>query len=81
MTAEQLVALIGAVTALLVALGVILQQIVSLRRQVDGRLTQLLELTATSSTAEGKLTAELDHATRAAAAQRLPASKSTPAGP
>jgi hypothetical protein len=52
---EQLAAILVALAGLLTAVGVVLGQIVALRREMDGRLTQLLELTATSSHAAGVL--------------------------
>lgn len=55
MSPEQFVAIVAAITALVVAVGGVIVQVVQLRRQVDGRLTQLLELTATSSRAAGAL--------------------------
>lgn len=55
MSPEQLVAVIGALTALFIAITGVLVQVLALRRAVDGRLTQLLELTAASSRAAGAL--------------------------
>jgi len=54
-TPEQLIAVVGAFTALFIAIAGVLVQVASLKRSVNGRLTQLLELTATSSRAEGTL--------------------------
>lgn len=53
MTVDQVVALIGAVTALLVALGAILAQLHQLRKDLNGRLTELVAVTAKASLAEG----------------------------
>ncbi len=55
MDATQFIALLGALTGLLIAATAALVQVVALRRQVNGRLTQLLELTARASHAEGRL--------------------------
>ena len=55
MSVEQFVAVLGGFTALLVAIGTLLVQVRSLRQQVDGRLTELLSLTRSSSRAEGAL--------------------------
>lgn len=55
MSPEQLVAVMGALTALVVAVGGVYVQIRQLSRRVDGRLEQLLELTATSAHAQGVL--------------------------
>jgi hypothetical protein len=50
---QFILALIAAFTAMAVALGGLLVQMRSLTRNVDGKMTQLLELTAKSSRAEG----------------------------
>jgi len=50
---EQLVAVLTGVAAVLGAVGVVLGQVVALRRQLNGRMDQLLEATARSSHAEG----------------------------
>jgi hypothetical protein len=71
---EQLVALIVALTGLLGAVGIAIRQIVELRREVDGRLTQLLELTRVSSVARGDLQG------RAAAASELQPMAEQPSG-
>jgi len=63
---EQLVAVLAGFTALLVAAGAILRQLLELRREVDGRLTQLLNLTRTSSVALGDLQGRAAAATEAA---------------
>lgn len=55
MTPEQGVALLGALTALVAALGAILVQLRQTHQLVNSRLTQLLELTERSSSAEGVL--------------------------
>lgn len=55
MTPEQAVAIMSAVVALIGALIGLYVQIAKLHTQVNGRLSDLLELTATSSLAEGKL--------------------------
>jgi hypothetical protein len=54
-TPEQLVAVLGAITALIVAIGGLYVQFAQLHRQLNSRMDQLLELTKTSATAEGKL--------------------------
>jgi hypothetical protein len=54
-TVDQLVALLGAVTALIAALGAIWVQLRQTHKLVNSRLTQLLALTERSSRAEGVL--------------------------
>ena len=55
MTPEQLVAVLGAITALVVAFGAIFRELRSLKTHVNSRMDQLIDLTATSSKAEGVL--------------------------
>lgn len=55
MTPEQLVAVLGAITALAVAIGAVIVQLVQLRKQVNGRLSELLERTAAASQSQGEL--------------------------
>lgn len=49
MSAETVIALLGAVTALVVALATLFRQMHSLSVKVDGRLTELLDLTRESA--------------------------------
>ena len=62
MTAEQLVALIGAFTALLVAVGGLYRELRSLKTHVNSRMDQLVDLTAKASHAEGALSPQSGHA-------------------
>lgn len=55
MTPEQLAALIGSITALIVALGVTVTQVRGLRRDVDGRITELLSQSALAHKRLGEL--------------------------
>lgn len=55
MSPEQLVAVLVAATALVTAIGVIVAQLVSLRKAVDGRLTELVESTRLAATKLGEL--------------------------
>lgn len=55
MNPEQLVALVGAVAALLTAVAVVLQRIGELRREINGRLTQLLEEATAAAEKRGEL--------------------------
>lgn len=81
MTTEQLVAVLGAVTALVLAFAAVLRQVGELRREVDGRLTQLLELTRVSATAKGDLQGRAGAAADTAAASSPPgATGPDPAG-
>lgn len=66
-------AVLGAVTALLVAVGAILAQIRGLRRQVDGRLTELLALTRQHAVLEGHMAGRAEMLEDRAAAKRKPA--------
>ena len=66
MSPEQLVAVLAGITALLVATGAVLRQVLELRREVDGRLTQLLELTRTAAVSRGDLQGRAAAATEAA---------------
>jgi len=54
-TVEQAIALFGALAAVITALGVLLGQLSSLRKDVNGRLTQLLEAEAARARKEGEL--------------------------
>lgn len=55
MTNDQLTALLGAIALVLTGLAAVLAQLVALTRKVDGRLTQLLEITSKGAGAEGEL--------------------------
>lgn len=55
MTVEQATALIVALTAMVTAIGVVVVQLVSLRKQIDGRLSELLEQTKLASGHRGEL--------------------------
>lgn len=55
MTVEQFLSIIGALTALLVAVAAALVQIRQTHTMIDGRMSQLLALTQRASLAEGKL--------------------------
>lgn len=55
MTPEQFVAIIGSLTALIVAVGAAIVQIVQLRAKVDGRLSELLAITRAGARTEGEL--------------------------
>jgi len=55
MTPEQLVAILGAITALVVAVGAVFREIHQLKVHINSRMDQLIDLTATSSRAEGML--------------------------
>ena len=55
MSPEQLVAILGAVTALVIALGAVVRQIAELRKDINGRLSQLVETTRVAATKEGEL--------------------------
>jgi len=61
---EQFIALLGAVTALVVALGAILVQLRQTHQLVNSRLSALLELTATASRAEGVIQGQHDALTQ-----------------
>lgn len=66
MTTEQLVAVLGAITALVIAVGAVMQQLLALRKQIDGRMGEMLELTRLAATREGELQGR-DHTLKAAA--------------
>jgi len=68
LTVEQYVSLLGAITALLLAVGTVAVQIRTLHTLVNSRLTELLELTATSSRALGVIDAKTAADESAAAA-------------
>ena len=55
MSPEQLVALVVALSGLLGAIGIVIGQVAALRRDINGRLTQLLEATAAHAAKEGEL--------------------------
>ncbi len=55
MSPEQIVALLVAFAGVLSAVGVVIAQVASLRRAVDGRMTEMLELTRQSADATGQL--------------------------
>lgn len=61
MTVEQLIAILGAVTLLIGSITALFVQMKKLELRVDGRLTQLLELTQMSALAEGKLLEKAEH--------------------
>lgn len=63
MSPEQLVAILVAITGVLGAVGVVLKQLLELRADVNGRLTQLLEAEAARAKKEGEL-AGRDYADR-----------------
>jgi hypothetical protein len=52
---EQFVAIVVALTGAIAAVGVVLVQLAQLRREVNGRLTQLLEETREQGRLEGEL--------------------------
>lgn len=51
----QLAAVLTALAAVLLAVAELIRQVRSTRRQIDGRMDELLRLTRSSSLAEGKL--------------------------
>lgn len=55
MTPEQLVALMGGLATLIVAVTGLYVQIAKLNQRVDGRLTELLEVTRSAAHAKGAL--------------------------
>lgn len=55
MTPEQFVAIIGALTALIIAVTAAWVQLRATHQLVNGRMQELLQLTRDSSKAEGKL--------------------------
>lgn len=55
MTPEQATALIVAITGLVAALGVLVVQLVQVRKQIDGRLTELLATTRVAAQKEGEM--------------------------
>lgn len=71
MTPEQVVAIIVAVTGLTAAVGVVLVQLAQLRRDVNGRMTQLLEHASEAARKDGEL-AGRDYAAAAIAKPGLP---------
>jgi len=63
MSVEQFVTIIGALTALIVAVTAALVQLRQTHELVNSRMTELLEVTRGAARAEGKLDAE-SHKTR-----------------
>lgn len=57
MTPEQLVAVLGAITALIVAVGAVYVQVLRTHQLVNGRMNELLEATRSSAHAEGVISA------------------------
>lgn len=57
MTPEQLVAVLGAITALIVAVGAVYVQVLRTHQLVNGRMNELLEATRSSAHAEGVIAA------------------------
>lgn len=55
MSPEQLVAVLVAIAGVLTATGIVIQQLAALRKEINGRLTQLLEETRTGARLEGEL--------------------------
>jgi hypothetical protein len=55
LTAEQVTAVLVALAAVITALGVLLQRVHELRKDLNGRLTQLLEERATAARKDGEL--------------------------
>lgn len=55
MTNEQLLAYVVALTAFMTSIAAILSQVAALRKTIDGRMTELLEITRTSAHREGEL--------------------------
>lgn len=55
MSPEQLTALLVAITGLLGGIGIVIGQVAALRREVNGRLTQLLEAEAARAHKAGEL--------------------------
>lgn len=76
MTPEQATALIVAATGLIGAVGVLIVQVRSLRKDVNGRLTHMLSLAADAGRKEGEL-AGRDFANKSAVDR--PAAISAPA--
>lgn len=55
MSPEQVVAILGAVAAALLAFGTVIQRISELRKDLNGRLQQLLDARADAARHEGEL--------------------------
>lgn len=55
MSPEQFVAVLVALTGLVAAVGVAIVQIMSLRKAVDGRLSELVEATRLGATKQGEM--------------------------
>lgn len=55
MTVEQAIAVIGALTALLVAVGALISDVRALRQLVDGRMADLLLLAQLAAKKQGEL--------------------------
>lgn len=63
MTPEQVVAIIVAITGLTAAIGVVLVQLAQIRKDMNGRLTQLVDHATTAARKDGEL-AGRDYAAR-----------------
>lgn len=55
MTPEQALAIVGGLTALMVAVTALLVQVRGLRHDVDGRMAQLVKATSEASRKQGEL--------------------------
>lgn len=55
MSPEQYVALLGAITALLVAIGAVIRELHTTRQLLDGKLSELLTSAQQSALKEGEL--------------------------
>lgn len=55
MTPEQWTALVGAITALVVAVGAVLVQLRGLRNDLNGRVSQMIDSTALAHRKQGEL--------------------------
>lgn len=55
MTSDQFVAVLGGVTALVIALGTIIVQVYALHKAVNGRLSQLVDVTQKAAQKQGEL--------------------------
>ncbi len=63
MTPEQLVAVIGAITALVAALGAVFVQLRQTHALINSRMTELLETTKMAAQAKGELAGREFHKT------------------
>jgi hypothetical protein len=75
MSPEQLVAILVALTGVLTAVGILIGQVRTLRHDINGRLSDLVEATRVASLKEGELVGR-DHAQSAAASP-----SAAPSGP